>query len=77
MVTVLLEATEEEIARRAYEISESDDRGSDEENWWRAEQELCEQPRARPASRLQRNSTSEPKPTEKPARAKKAKPAQK
>jgi hypothetical protein len=76
MVTMRREATEEEIARRAHEISESDDRGSDEENWWRAEQELCEQPRARPAGRLRRSSTSEPKPAEKPARAKKAKPAQ-
>jgi Protein of unknown function (DUF2934) len=28
------------IARRAYEISESDDRGSDDDNWRRAEEEL-------------------------------------
>jgi len=32
--------THEEIARRAYEISQSRDAGSDEENWHRAEREL-------------------------------------
>ena len=42
------EVTEEEIARRAYEISQSDECGSDEENWWRAEQELSG-PRAQSA----------------------------
>ena len=31
---------EEDIARRAYEISQSDESGTDEENWRRAEEEL-------------------------------------
>ena len=30
----------EEIARRAYEISQSEDSGSDEDNWRLAEEEL-------------------------------------
>lgn len=30
----------ERIARRAHEISQSDEAGSDEENWLRAEQEI-------------------------------------
>jgi len=34
------EPTHDEIARRAYEISQSSDGGSDEENWHRAEREL-------------------------------------
>jgi hypothetical protein len=34
------EARREEIARRAYEISESSDAGTPEENWSRAEHEL-------------------------------------
>ena len=34
--------TEEEIARRAYEISLGDDSGTPEENWHRAERELRE-----------------------------------
>ena len=34
------EVTNEEIAARAYEISQSDVAGSSEENWLRAEQEL-------------------------------------
>ncbi len=75
MATMRHEATDEEIARRAYEISESDDRGSDVENWWRAERELREKPRASVAGRLRRSATSEPNSTEKPTRAKKAKPA--
>jgi hypothetical protein len=29
-----------QIARRAYELSQSDESGSDEENWLRAEREL-------------------------------------
>ena len=32
--------THEEIARRAYEIAQGDEAGSDEENWLRAEVEL-------------------------------------
>jgi hypothetical protein len=34
---------EERIRRRAYEISQSDQSGTDEENWRRAEQEVREQ----------------------------------
>ncbi len=34
------EVTNEEIAARAYEISQSDKAGTSEENWLRAEQEL-------------------------------------
>jgi hypothetical protein len=34
------EVTTEEIAARAYEISQSDVAGTSEENWLRAEQEL-------------------------------------
>jgi hypothetical protein len=34
------EPTQDEIARRAYEISQGSDAGSDEENWRRAEEEL-------------------------------------
>jgi hypothetical protein len=34
------EITNEEIAARAYEISQSDAAGSSEQNWLRAEQEL-------------------------------------
>jgi hypothetical protein len=36
------EHDEESIRRRAHEISESDARGSDEENWLRAERESGE-----------------------------------
>jgi hypothetical protein len=34
------QVTDEEIARRAHEISQSDESGSDDENWRRAESEL-------------------------------------
>jgi len=34
------EPTHDEIARRAYEISQSAEGGSDQENWHRAEREL-------------------------------------
>lgn len=37
------EVSEEAIARRAYEISQSDSGGSSEENWQRAEHELREE----------------------------------
>jgi hypothetical protein len=39
-VSGVTEITHEEIARRAYEIAQSDDAGTDEENWRRAEREL-------------------------------------
>jgi hypothetical protein len=35
--------TWERIAERAYQISQSEDAGSDEENWLRAERELLEE----------------------------------
>jgi len=38
----VVEITDEAIARRAYEISESDESGTPEENWVRAECELRE-----------------------------------
>jgi post-segregation antitoxin (ccd killing protein) len=38
---------EERIRRRAYEISQSDESGSDEENWRRAEREIREETGAR------------------------------
>jgi len=38
------EPTHEEIARRAYEISQTGNGGSDEENWHRAERELRGEP---------------------------------
>jgi hypothetical protein len=34
------EITQDQIARRAYEISQSPNAGSPEENWYRAEREL-------------------------------------
>lgn len=34
------ETSHEDIARRAWEISQTEGAGSDEENWHRAEQEL-------------------------------------
>jgi hypothetical protein len=38
------EPTHDQIARRAYEISQSGDGGTDEENWTRAERELRREP---------------------------------
>jgi hypothetical protein len=40
MPTLELDVTEDDIARRAHEISESDERRSDDENWHRAAREL-------------------------------------
>jgi hypothetical protein len=40
---------EGETARRAHEISQSDESGTDEENWLRAERELREMAAAKPA----------------------------
>ena len=34
------EVTDEHVARRAYELSQSDEHTTDEENWYRAEREL-------------------------------------
>jgi hypothetical protein len=48
VITKRREPTVEEIARKAYELSESAEPGSDEENWYRAEQELRAKPTTRP-----------------------------
>ena len=44
MPTLELEVTDDDIARRAHEISESDGHGTDEENWHRAVLELRGEP---------------------------------
>lgn len=41
--------SDEAIARRAYEISETEESGTSEENWQRAERELREQAVPSPA----------------------------
>ena len=51
MITKKREPTVEEIAQKAYEISESEHPGSDEENWYRAEHEL----RVKPATRARKS----------------------
>lgn len=54
MAATARDVTDEEIARRAYEISESDESTTPEENWWRAERELRElsnKPAAKPRRR--------------------------
>ena len=66
MATTQPEVTYDEIARRAYEISQSQECGSDDENWWRAEQELSGPPAviARPRRRANEsaaNATSKAK----------------
>jgi hypothetical protein len=38
--TTMDEALRQRIAERAYEISQTDEAGTDEENWLKAEQEL-------------------------------------
>jgi hypothetical protein len=45
------EITDEMIAKRAYEISQSDQAGTPEENWERAERELREGQVAPPETR--------------------------
>jgi len=81
MVTTQRELPNEEIARRAYEISESPERGSDEENWFRAEQELLVERGAKPVPAARRTPAAAPKARkteksekpEKPIRARKTK----
>jgi hypothetical protein len=84
MVTTQRELPNEEIARRAYEISESPERGSDEENWFRAEQALLVERGAKPVPAARRTPAAAPKArkteksekpekTEKPIRARKTK----
>lgn len=43
------EVTDEIIAKRAYEISQSEEAGTPEENWERAKRELGEAPRETPS----------------------------
>jgi hypothetical protein len=71
MATMPLELTDEEIARRAYEISESEDRGTDEENWFRAEQEL--RARSSGAPKRRRPTTAKAAASAKPTRPRKPK----
>ena len=73
MATVEHELTYDEIARRAYEISESPDCGTDEENWWRAERELLDASAA-PAGRTRRTAAKVRSATAKPGRARRTKP---
>jgi hypothetical protein len=72
MATMPLELTDEEIARRAYEIFESEDRGTDEENWLRAEQELRGRPSAA-APKRRRLTTARTVASDKTSRARKSK----
>lgn len=52
------EVSREEIARRAHEISLSDERGTDEENWHRAEEELREALNSKRAPRKKSTGTT-------------------
>jgi hypothetical protein len=54
VITKKREPTVEEIAQKAYEISESNEPGSDEENWYRAERELS----AKPATRARKSKAA-------------------
>lgn len=73
MVTMPLVPTDEEIARRAYEIFESGERGTDEENWFRAEEELRGRLGAAPPKRRRLKVAAGA--AEKPSRARKPKPS--
>ena len=73
MVTMERELTDEQIAVRAYEISESLDRGSDEENWCRAERELLARATAAPPAAPRRRLTAR-KSTDKPSPSRARKP---
>jgi hypothetical protein len=56
------EPKHDEIARRAYEISQGEDAGSADENWHRAEREL----------RAERDGGASARPPARPRRARKA-----
>jgi Protein of unknown function (DUF2934) len=73
MATMTLELTEADIARRAYEIFESEECGTEEENWLRAEQELLAT--AGEAAPKRRRLTAVKTGGEKTTRARKAKPS--
>ncbi len=73
MAIMPLELTDEEIARRAYEIFESTDCGTDEENWLRAEQELLARPAAA-APKRRRAPAAKAAASPKPGRARKPRP---
>ena len=76
MVAKHAEPTVEEIARKAYEISESHESRSDEENWYRAEQALLtERPATKAAPKRLRAAAKAETATEKAPRAGKSKPA--
>ncbi len=72
MATMAFQLTDEEIARRAYEIFESADSGTDVENWFRAEQELRGRLDASPPMR-RRPTAMKAAASDKPSRARKAK----
>ena len=74
MVTKHVAPTDEEIARKAYEISESTESGSDDENWHRAEQTLRVERASSPAAPKRRRAAAEPE-AETATRARKSKPA--
>jgi hypothetical protein len=71
VATLEYDLTEDLIAQRAYEISQSAECGSDEENWWRAEHELRLQTPTVTAVRPRRRSAKAAKETlaEKPAKS--------
>ena len=76
MITKRHAPTDEEIARRAHEISESPESGSDEENWYRAEASLrAEHTVTSTAPKRGRTAAKAETATEKAPRARKAKPA--
>ena len=74
MATMPLELTEEQIAIRAYEIFESEASGTDEENWFRAEQELRAVASA-PAPKRRRPTAVKGDGADKPSRSRKSKAA--
>ena len=68
--------TVEEIARKAYEISESHESRSDDENWYRAEQTLlAERPPTTAAPKRVRAAAKAETATEKAPRVRKSKSA--
>ena len=76
MVAKHPEPTLEEIARKAYEISESDESCSDEENWYRAEHALrAERPASTAAPKRLRAATKPEGAAERAPRAQKTKAA--
>jgi hypothetical protein len=65
------EPTEQEIAEKAYEISMSSESGTDEENWYRAEQELAAKPKPKAATTPRPRATTTRTASEQPTRTRK------